>query len=1210
MNWYNYDGTLLYTATVNEGDQAVYGGEYPTRAADESYTYTFSGWDQDTSYVTYDMTVTAQYSAEAIIVTHMVYWQNYDASVLYSTSVNDGEAAVYGGEYPTKPADESYTYTFSGWDLDTSSVTSDMLVTAQYTAEAIPPTEYLVTFIVNEDPLAAPPTEYVEEGSAANDPGPVNVEGYSFDGWYQAGSDEPYDFSSEVYENVELQAEMSEVKAKANLIFELGRDDIYNSDAFKNQELDIGDEVTEPEKPVVIDNVIHFYNWYTDEKHEKACSFPFTIDGETHLYAEFRYEVTFDVQGIGAEPEGQMVKEGEKPTYQEIPSETVGDYQFDGWCQDAEGNTAFSFDDPIYKNTVVYAKWKKVPAPVTMYDVTFDMQGHGEQVAAQQVEEGQTAVKPDPAPTAEGWTFDGWYKEAACENVFEFADPIMGTTIIYAKWNANPVPKYDVTFDMQGHGEAPAAQQVEEGQTAVKPANPTAEGWTFGGWYKEAACENVFEFADPIMGATTIYAKWSENPVITYQVTFDMQGHGTAPAAQTVEDGKTATQPADPTAEGYSFGGWYKEAACENLFKFEEPITAATTIYAKWTENPVPVTKYTVTFDVQGHGEAPAAQTVEEGKAPVKPADPTAEGWIFGGWYSEAACTNAYDFGKGIYQDTVIYAKWTAVPPATYVVTFSYNGRAADPYATATVTDGQTVAKPADPSVPGYIFGGWYTDTACTTAYDFSTPIKEYKILYAKWTEEPTVIEKYSVTFYTEHGVTPDGQLVDKNQKVIKPADPAAPGYIFGGWYSDFECTNPYDFNTPVTYNMTLFAKWTEEPTTIQYFTVSFYTEWGIAPGTQTVEKGYPAVKPVDPTAEGYVFGGWYTDRELTSLYDFNTPVMSNMTLFAKWTQLPVQNYVVYFNSNGHGNTPNPQTVKSGELVQKPVDPTATGYTFTGWYTDPSCTQAYNFREPVYSDMALYAGWTPNRYTIKFDSNGGVGTMASISCVYDTKAMLSPNAFTRTGYYFMGWNTAADGTGTLIADRAEICNLTDVNGGTVNLYAQWKNMYNVIEGANAKVMKGGKEGITFRVDGDYSKFTGIRIDNNNVSTTQYTSWSGSTYVQLHADYVNQMPNGEHTIRFMFTDGAVETKFEVVSGTPKTGDTNNALIWILIAILALVIIIVVVIIILVRRRSNTDYRDPDRGRYADHYGDRDDDEFIEDDRYDDRYEDDGDDRYRR
>ena len=143
------------------------------------------------------------------------------------------------------------------------------------------------------------------------------------------------------------------------------------------------------------------------------------------------------------------------------------------------------------------------------------------------------------------------------------------------------LPTYTVSFDVQGHGTAPTAQTVEQGSTATRPADPTATGWTFGGWYREAACTNAYDFSTPVTADLTLYAKWTP---ITRTVRFDANGHGTAPASQMVAYGGTATRPADPTAEGWTFGGWYTEAACTNVYDFSTPVTVNITLYAKWTE--------------------------------------------------------------------------------------------------------------------------------------------------------------------------------------------------------------------------------------------------------------------------------------------------------------------------------------------------------------------------------------------------------------------------------------------------------------------------------------------------------------------------------------------------------------------------------------------------------------------------------------------------
>ncbi|MCR4892426.1 MAG: InlB B-repeat-containing protein, partial [Lachnospiraceae bacterium] len=117
--------------------------------------------------------------------------------------------------------------------------------------------------------------------------------------------------------------------------------------------------------------------------------------------------------------------------------------------------------------------------------------------------------------------------------------------------------------------------------------------------------------------------------------------------------------------------------------------------------------------------------------------------------------------------------------------------------------------KPTDPEEEGYTFGGWFTDAECTNAYDFDTKVTDHMTLYAKWTANPEETT-YTVTFHTNgHGTAPDSQTVSENGRAQKPTDPEAKGYAFGGWFTDTKCTNVYDFNTEVTADITLYAKWT-----------------------------------------------------------------------------------------------------------------------------------------------------------------------------------------------------------------------------------------------------------------------------------------------------------------------------------------------------------------------------------------------------------------
>ena len=96
---------------------------------------------------------------------------------------------------------------------------------------------------------------------------------------------------------------------------------------------------------------------------------------------------------------------------------------------------------------------------------------------------------------------------------------------------------YTVEFEMNGHGNQIVAQTVEEGGTATQPTDPSETGWRFDGWYNESGCTTEFSFSTTINGDKTLYAKWTK----LNKVSFDVQGHGTAPADQYIAPGGTAT---------------------------------------------------------------------------------------------------------------------------------------------------------------------------------------------------------------------------------------------------------------------------------------------------------------------------------------------------------------------------------------------------------------------------------------------------------------------------------------------------------------------------------------------------------------------------------------------------------------------------------------------------------------------------------------------
>ena len=321
----------------------------------------------------------------------------------------------------------------------------------------------------------------------------------------------------------------------------------------------------------------------------------------------------------------------------------------------------------------------------------------------------------------------------------------------------------------------------------------------------------------------------------------------------------------------------------------------------------------------------------------------------------------------------------------------------------------------------------------------------------------------------------------------------------------------------------------------------------GTAPEVQEVETGKTATKPADPTAEGYTFGGWFADKECKTAYAFTEEVKADTTVYAKWT---IKTFTVSF-ATTRGTAPAAQTVNYGDKATQPAL-TDTGYTVTGWTTADGKT--YDFASAVTADLTLTAQWRPNVYTVHFDPNNvsyasATGATADLSCTYDQEAKLTKNGFARSAdWEFIGWNTAANRSGTAYADQAAVKNLTATDGATVTLYAQWRFIYKMLAGAGASVSKLDTRGLTFQTNGFYSLFTGIAVDGTVVAANNYTASAGNygTFVTLKQDFIKNLSIGQHTIQFLYQDGSVSCIFYVNTSTilnpVQTGDNSNNALW--------------------------------------------------------------------
>jgi len=347
---------------------------------------------------------------------------------------------------------------------------------------------------------------------------------------------------------------------------------------------------------------------------------------------------------------------------------------------------------------------------------------------------------------------------------------------------------YNVTFNTGTNNEI---VEVKANDTVSNPSNPTKEGYTFDGWYYNGV---KFDFTTKITKDIVLEAKWISN-LESFTVTFNTDG-GSSINSQTVEDGKTLNVPNSPTKKGYTFVGWYYNG---EEFDFNTAITKNITLKAVWKKSSsTETTKYTVTFNTDG-GNSINSQTVLKNGKVVKPADPKKDGYTFLGWYYNGS---KYDFSSKVTKNITLTAKYTKNPVVVtkYTVTFDTDG--GSNVASQTVELGKLATKPADPTKEGYTFVGWYYNGS---EYNFATKVTKNITLTAKYTKNPVVVTKYTVTFNTDGGSNVASQTVESGKLATKPADPTKDGYTFLGWYHN---GSKYDFSSKVTGNITLTAKY------------------------------------------------------------------------------------------------------------------------------------------------------------------------------------------------------------------------------------------------------------------------------------------------------------------------------------------------------------------------------------------------------------------
>ena len=420
------------------------------------------------------------------------------------------------------------------------------------------------------------------------------------------------------------------------------------------------------------------------------------------------------------------------------------------------------------------------------------------------------------------------------------------------------------------------------------------------------------------------------------------------------------------------------------------------------------------------------------------------------------------------------------------------------------------------------------------------------------------VIGAYTVTFQSEGGSEVASQI-RANTPADRPADPTKEGYTFIGWYNG---ESEWNFETPVTADLTLTAKWQ-----VNRYTITFDTAGGseVAPITQ--DYGTTITPPAAPTRTGYTFAGW--DREIPTAMP-----AENMTITARWQ---VNQYTITFKPENGGQD---IVIKQdyGTAITAPANPTKTGYTFAGWdKTIPTTMPAGN--------MTITAQWTENRVIViirpddskdepdpgtihqwgpwRSNGDGPHPRRCTASGCFDQQNGKcyggAPNCTQRASCILCGAKygktdptrhaslekleaiaATAAANGRVECWHCTACDkyFADANGKT-ELTAEntvtEKVPPSIIQGNDARWKKGESSTLTFRSNAAFEDFAEVLVDGAVLPSESYEkrNGEGNIIVELRESYLEQLAEGEHALAIRSARGDATTYFTVEAAPDET-----------------------------------------------------------------------------
>lgn len=330
------------------------------------------------------------------------------------------------------------------------------------------------------------------------------------------------------------------------------------------------------------------------------------------------------------------------------------------------------------------------------------------------------------------------------------------------------------------------------------------------------------------------------------------------------------------------------------------------------------------------------------------------------------------------------------------------------------------------------------------------------KTVYALWAINPTLSYNVNTPAGSNAPVTPASRTVPYNTAAPDTSGwqtgdtGKIPGYRFDGWYTAPNGGNKYDFNTPLTGNVTVYAHWVGNG-----YTVRFAGNGATGGGTPDQAFQYNIGQNLHRNGfvrDGYTFTGWkradnqqaYGDGQWVT--NLTTQPNGIVTLVAQWSANEAH---IRYNPNppagkttGGQGTPNwdghtgdtPTIGQNGWTID--------GYTFAGWATSPDgsgARYAPGARWTANGTLTLYAQWTPGQASLTYDGNGATGGKTDPQTgKTDEKINVRDNGFTRDGYTFVRWDTAKDGSGTAYGEGKNGVSQYVMKPAGNDLYAIWK----------------------------------------------------------------------------------------------------------------------------------------------------------------------------